>query len=186
VASLRTALVSLVVFGSAASVNAQSDPFARHAWTLELAVNGLSEAWNYNESREELYGVRCGLTYALREGLMLHIGPTVWYASQRNADAFIVGASGGVRWAVWRGSSRAISLDLGIGGSRAETPVPPRGTRFNYIFQVGTTYTHRLSDRVVAEAALTWLHLSNNSLAGRGRNPDVQAVGLQLGVLIPF
>jgi hypothetical protein len=33
---------------------------------------------------------------------------------------------------------------------------------------------------------ITWLHLSNNSLEGRGHNPDIQAVGLTAGVLVPF
>lgn len=165
---------------------AQPDPFERRSWALELSATGLTEAWNYNRSREELVGIHPGITYAVRDGIMLHVGPTVWYVSQRGTDAFAIGLSGGARWAVWRGSRRALSLDLAVGGSRAESPVPPGGTRFNYIFRAGATLTWPAPGGVRAQAGVSWLHLSNNSLNGRGRNPDVQALGVQLGVLVPF
>jgi hypothetical protein len=69
---------------------------------------------------------------------------------------------------------------------RAERPVPPRGTRFNYLFQPGVTATWPLLRGTHAAVSFAWLHLSNNSLNGRGHNPDIQAVGFAAGVLIPF
>ena len=34
--------------------------------------------------------------------------------------------------------------------------------------------------------AVKWIHVSNNGLAGRHRNPDIEAVGAQVGLLIGF
>jgi hypothetical protein len=35
-------------------------------------------------------------------------------------------------------------------------------------------------------AGLRWIHVSNNGLAGRDRNPDIEAIGPQMGILISF
>lgn len=183
----RSLLAALaIVVGCAAETAAGQDPFDRRSWALELTATALAEAWNYNGAREELIGIGPGLTYALRDGIVLHAGTTVWYVSQRGSDAFALGLIGGARWAVWRETGRTVSLDLAVGGSRAESPIPPGGTRFNYVFRTGATLTWPLPGGVRAQAGLSWLHLSNNSLSGRSRNPDIQALGVQLGALIPF
>jgi hypothetical protein len=44
----------------------------------------------------------------------------------------------------------------------------------------------RLRSHLHAVAALQWIHVSNNSLKGPGRNPDIEAVGPRLGVVIGF
>jgi hypothetical protein len=33
---------------------------------------------------------------------------------------------------------------------------------------------------------ITWVHVSNNGLAGRDRNPDIEAVGPRFGILLGF
>jgi hypothetical protein len=33
---------------------------------------------------------------------------------------------------------------------------------------------------------LRWVHVSNNGIAGRQRNPDIEALGPQLGLLLGF
>ena len=38
---------------------------------MELGASGALEAWNYNISHEELAGIATGITYGLREGLVL-------------------------------------------------------------------------------------------------------------------
>jgi hypothetical protein len=181
-----TMLALAVMTCSPAAAAAQVDPFARRAWVLDLSATGLSEAWNYNESREELYGVDLGMAYAARDGLVLHVGSMLAYTSQRGADAVIVGVVGGPRWAVFRRAGRSLTIELDVGVSRAELPVPPRGTRFNYVFRPTIGAVWPIGAGLIGTAGLTWLHLSNNGLAGRHRNPDVQAIGLRLGVLLPF
>jgi hypothetical protein len=39
---------------------------------------------------------------------------------------------------------------------------------------------------VHALGGLRWVHVSNNSLAGRDRNPDIEAIGPTIGVLFGF
>ena len=44
----------------------------------------------------------------------------------------------------------------------------------------------RVRPRVHALVALHWMHVSNNSLKGPGRNPDIEALGPRIGVVIGF
>ncbi|HSL21481.1 MAG TPA: hypothetical protein VK886_08095 [Vicinamibacterales bacterium] len=153
---------------------------------LSLSASGLSEAWNYNGSREEAYAVEAGLTYGVRDRVAVGITTVTVYVSQRRTDAFAIGCLGGVKWAVYQGGGRTVSLDVEVGAARAEIPVPPRGTRFNYLWRVGASATTAVWRDVHAVAAFGWLHVSNNSLRGPDRNPDIQALGFKAGVLIPF
>lgn len=182
----RSLLLMAALTGGAGHASAQQEPFDRGAWAVELSGAALGEAWNYNTSREELSGMHAGLAHAVRDGIALRVGPTLWYVGQRGPDAFVMALEGGARWAVWRRGPRALTLDLAVGASRAESPVPPGGTRFNYVFHTGATFVWPLAGRARALAGASWLHLSNNRATGRGRNPDVQALGVHLGVLLPF
>lgn len=164
----------------------RNDAFSRRRWHLELGTQGFGEAWNYNDSREELYGVTAGFTYGWRDGLMLVAAVPMFYVSQRTKDAGLVGVTGGVRWRVGSARRAAPFVELAVGVSRAEIFVPPRGTRFNYVFQPGAGLTVAAGKGVSVVGAFRWLHLSNNSLAGRNRNPDIEAFGFQVGVLLPF
>ena len=76
--------------------------------------------------------------------------------------------------------------ELDVGVSKAETYVPPRGTRFNYLALGGGGATVRLRHGGHLLAGLRWIHVSNNGLAGRHRNPDIEAVGPYGGILISF
>lgn len=162
------------------------DPFARGAWSLDLAAQALVEAWNYNLSREELHGGHVGFMYGLRDGLAVGLTWPMLYVSQRTTDAYLIGALGIIRWRIAGGVRRAVVAETGVGVSGAELPVPPRGTRFNYLYVAGIAATARLPTGPHAIVGLRWMHLSNFSLAGRDRNPDIQAVGPYAGLLIPF
>lgn len=165
---------------------ATADAFARGAWHLELLGQGQTEAWNYNGSHEELYGLSTGFTYGLRDGLTLVAATPMFYTSQRTTAAALLGLTGGLRRRVVRHGRASGFVELEVGVSHAELSVPPRGTRFNYVFQPGAGVTAPLGRRGQLIAGFRWLHLSNASLAGRNRNPDIEALGVQAGVLIPF
>jgi hypothetical protein len=164
----------------------ENEAFAPGRWNLELGAQGFGEAWNYNGSREELYSLTAGFTYGCREGLMFVAAVPMFYVSQRTQDAALVGVTGGVRWRVARHRRISAFGELALGVSRAEIFVPPRGTRFNYVFQPGAGLIVSAGKRASLVGAFRWLHLSNNSLAGRHRNPDIEAFGFQLAVLLPF
>lgn len=170
----------------AARAQPAADPFADRGWHLELALHAAAETWNYNTSREELYGFSVGLTYGLTEGLVLTTRAPLYYVSQRGIDAMLLGVSAGVRGRVYRRGRLSIFLELDVGISEADTPTPPRGTRFNYLALGGAGATLTLHRGVHLLASMRWAHVSNAGLAGRDRNPDIEAVGPQIGVLIGF
>lgn len=162
------------------------DPFERRGWHLELGGQGALETWNYNISHEELYGWRAGLTYGIREGLTLVAGSPVWYVAQRRTDAFLIGATIGIRGRIYRRGKVSAFLEVDLGVSESDTPVPPRGTRFNYLALGGGGATIRVRRGMYLLTGLKWIHISNNGLAGRNRNPDIEAVGPQAALLLRF
>lgn len=162
------------------------DPFARHSWNIELAGQVELEAWNYNTNHEELYGLITALTYGLGKGVVITATVPITYVSQRGVDGLLLGGTIGVRGRVYRRARLSIYWEFSVGASQADTFVPPRGTRFNYIAQGGGGATLRVARGLHALAAVRWIHLSNNGLAGRDRNPDIEAIGMHVGVLMPF
>jgi hypothetical protein len=163
-----------------------ADPFARRGWHLELAGHGALEAWNYNISHEELFGIASGLTYGLRDGLLLTASWPLTYVSQRGVDAFVMGATFGVRGRIFRRPRWSLFLAGEVGVSDADTFVPPRGTQFNYL-AIGTIGgTVRLRPGLHAVMGIQLTHVSNAGHAGRDRNPDIEAIGPKLGVLVAF
>lgn len=144
------------------------------------------EAWNYNISHEEMFGGFTGATYAVRDGLALTAGASLYYVSQRGVDGWVMGATLGVRGRVFRWRATSFFLGFEVGVSEADTSVPPRGTRFNYVALGSGGAAVRIRRGIHVFGALKWIHVSNNGLAGRSRNPDIEAVGPQLGVLIGF
>jgi hypothetical protein len=162
------------------------DPFARRGWHLELGGHGALETWNYNGSHEEMYGPRAGLTYGLGNGIAFIAGWPLYYVSQRGVDGYLFGATFGLRGRVYRRGRMSAFLEFELGISESDTAVPPRGTRFNYLVLGGAGATVRLRSGLHLLSGLKWVHVSNNGLAGRDRNPDIEAVGPHAAVLIRF
>jgi hypothetical protein len=165
---------------------AANDPFARHRWHFQGTVHAASEAWNYNISHEELYGISQGLTYGLRDGLALTMNQRIYYISQRANDTWLLGLTFGVRGRVYRRGRTSLFLEGSVGISDGAIATPPRGTRFNYLALGSGGALVRMKPRVHLLAGLQLVHISNNSLNGPGRNPDIEAVGPVLGVVIGF
>ena len=165
---------------------AQPDVFARSRWQAEFAAQAALEAWNYNPSHEELYGLVQGVTYGLRDGLMITAHQRLYYVSQRLNDTRVLGLTGGLRARIYRRgrASGFVQFDLGI--SDAAVAVPPRGTRFNYLALGGGGIFVRLGERVNAIASLDVMHISNAGLKGPDRNPDIEAIGSSLGLTVSF
>ena len=75
----------------------------------------------------------------------------------------------------------SVFADGGSGLSYASERVPDQGTRFNFVSHLGVGVKHRLTQRVGLIARIRWLHLSNNGLNGPASNPDIQALGVDVG-----
>ena len=162
------------------------DPFAPHRWHVEAGLHGALEAWNYNVSHEELYGLTEGLTYGLKDGLLLTMNQHAYYVSQRANDSWLLGLTCGVRGRIYRRGRTHVYVEGGVGLADAAIAAPPRGTRFNYLAMGSGGVLVRLFPRVHALVAVQWIHVSNNSLKGPGRNPDIEAVGPRIGVVLGF
>jgi opacity protein-like surface antigen len=193
-----TIAVILLSAGAAARAAAQdADPFERRGWHLELGGRGALEAWNYNISHEELVGISAGFTYGLRDGLVFTAGWPLTYVSQRGVDALIMGGTFGVRGRIYRRPRWSLFAGGEVGVSDADTNVPPRGTHFNYlaIGTVGVTIRLRRDSGAARPAGPNGLyllagaeviHVSNGGFAGRDRNPDIEAIGPRIGLLLAF
>ena len=172
--------------GSARAPASAADPLARRGWHLELTGHGALETWNYNTSHEEMAGIFPGFTYGVREGLAVKIATPLYFVWQRGTDAWLFGVTWGVRGRIVQKRRWSAFWDFEVGVSEADTYTPPNGTRFNYLAIGSGAVSVRVQPGVYALAGLRWVHVSNNSLAGRSRNPDIEAVGPTVGMLIGF
>jgi hypothetical protein len=162
------------------------DPFARRAWQLELGTYGALETWNYNGSHEELSAIVPGVGYGLGKGVVLVGRGLLSYIGQRGPDGFLLGTTIGARGRIFRRRRWSLFWEADIGISHSDTVVPRRGTRFNYLALGGVGTTVHLAHGLHLLSGLRWIHISNAGLAGRDRNPDIEAVGVQMGVLVGF
>ena len=162
------------------------DPFAKGRWRAEFLVEGALEAWNYHPSHEELYGLVQGITYGLKDGLVLMVRQRLYYVSQRRNDSRALGITSGLRARVYQRGRASYFLQFDVGISDGAVALPPGGTRFNYLAIGGGGVMVRLNQRLQIMGALEVVHISNAGLAGPDRNPDIEAIGPTVGVTIGF
>jgi hypothetical protein len=188
-------LASVLCILSATGVAAQTrstpaavpeDPLARRGWHLDLTVHSAFEVSNYNGNHEEMLGGFAGFTYGIREGLALRVATPLYYVWQRGTDGYLFGVTTGLRGRLVKKPRWSAFWEFEVGVSEADTYVPPRGTRFNYLAIGGGGVTVRIRPGIHLLGGLRFVHLSNNSLAGRSRNPDIEALGPTIGLLYGF
>ena len=171
----------------AAAADGPAHPFDRGALGVEFTLGWLGEAWNLNDGREWLLDGTAAVWWTFADRLMLVTEFHAARVSQATPrPAFVNGFSPQLRWAVRRSERWNLFVELGPGISWSDTTVPPRGTRFNYLLLAGSGVSRRLSRQCHAVAAFRWLHISNNGREGRGRNPDIEALGGYGGLAVTF
>ena len=163
-----------------------SDAFAARRWHADFSVNAVLEAWNYNGSHEEIYGLTQGVTYGLKDGLLIIARQRLSYVSQRGNDSRILGLTSGLRGRVYRRGHVSAFLQFDLGISDAAIAAPPRGTRFNYLAAGGGGFLIPVTTRLHLITTLELLHISNASVKGPDRNPDIEAIGPSLGLIVGF
>jgi hypothetical protein len=122
----------------------------------------------------------------LKDGLVLRAGQRFAYVSQRAEDAVLLGLTIGVRRRVWHRGRVWGFLQGDLGISYTAIATPPRGTRFNYLAMGGGGVMVRVHPRIHLVTTLQLIHVSNSGIEGRGRNPDTEALGPSIGILIRF
>ena len=108
------------------------------------------------------------------------------YHEQQTATAFLNGLVPSVRFRLFSRKDFTLFLDAGAGVSWSDTTTPPRGTRFNFLLIVSSGFMYKLTPQIYAVASARLLHLSNASLMGRDRNPDIEALGGTFGIYFGF
>jgi hypothetical protein len=152
---------------------------------LEFSGQFLVEAWDLNLTKESLLGGTVALGYSLSDRVQLNTELSLLRVKQGASYEVLVPAiSPIVRWRSHTHGPVSVFWEIGPGISYATNEVPVGGTRFNYVFQVGGGMSYTFSSGINLVGGLRWLHLSNNSLNGRDKNPDIQAVGIYVGWVI--
>lgn len=167
----------------AASCTPDGSEFDRGCQTVEVSGLYQREVWDLNGTRDSAAGIAVAFSRALFDGWLL-AGEAIGLRVSQPAP--IGHSSGGTalvrrRFFDWDGVT--VFGDAGLGFSYADHPVPTGGTQFNYLLQAGIGASRSLTRRVAIIAHLRHLHVSNNSLAGRTRNPDFRGIGIQVGTL---
>jgi lipid A 3-O-deacylase PagL len=186
----RAAMVSLAVAGVPSLTSAQTrpiGPFTRGTIGVELDAGAMREMWSVNESREHLAGGTLAIWWAFKDGATLVAAfdaTMVFQATPRRA--FVNGLSPILRWRLVDRPSWSLFGEIGGGISWSDTSVPPRGTRLNYLGQIGGGIMRPLSTHAHFIAAVRGTHISNNDRDGRRHNPDIEALGGYAGIAIGF
>lgn len=162
------------------------DVFADAAWHLELGSHYAIETWNYNGNHEIMASGIVAVSYGVKQDLALILSAPLYYVDQRGPNAWLLGTTCGVRWRALGRGRVALFVEAEVGISRAETYTPPRGTRFNYLALGGAGLTMRVARGTHLLTGLKWIHVSNSGFAGRDRNPDIEAVGPRIALLLRF
>ena len=174
----RLCVAVLIVLVAASTAGGQES-----RWTADVAAAGLVEAWDLNDQREQLHGVVAGATFRAWRGLAIRGEAVRILVGQRGADAWLTGGWFGVS-ARGRGYVRPFG-ELGAGRAFARHPVPPGGTRWNYLLVASAGVEIPTSGPHVT-LGLRWLHVSNGGTEGRSQNPDIQALGGRFGLSWSF
>ncbi len=147
----------------------------------------LSEAWNFNGTYEWIGDGSFGMWWAFKNGHALVVEFHAFGVHQaRPRAAFVNGIMPIYRVRLFEHDKTSMFVELGAGVSWSDTDVPPRGTKFNYLIVTSAGLTHKLTNQIYAVASARVLHLSNASLMGPNRNPDIGAIGGYFGVFVGF
>lgn len=171
---VKTRAVVLVLLVCATPASAQE-----RAWTIDVTSGYYVEAWDSNEGTEHLAGIQAGIDNRLWRGVALRGEAIVLRVRQQGSDTWLRGATVAMR--VRRASTMPLFLDIGAGLAKAGEPLPPTGTRFNYLLVAGGGVEVPWSTLHVTAGA-RWLHVSNGGREGNARNPDIQTLGGFVGV----
>jgi hypothetical protein len=181
VALLVVANVTSTAQGGSGASGASGAGGAARGWHVDIGGAILPEAWEPNESREWFTGAIAGVDRRLWRGLAVRGEALLLRVTQPAEDAWLRGWTVGARTRWHRRTARPV-IDIAVGTAEATRRIPPRGTRFNYLAVIGAGVEMPFRQRLVSVTG-RWLHASNNGREGRHRNPDIQSLGVVIGVV---
>ena len=108
------------------------------------------------------------------------------YVSQRRNDSRVLGHHGGTAWPRLPPRTGVGFLQFDLGVSDAAVAVAARRHSFQLPRDRRRRVHLQINNRLQAIATLEVIHISNAGIAGSDRNPDIEAIGPSLGLLIGF
>ena len=179
-------VLAAVLIGSTPAFAQEREPFQKGVVGIEGAVAPLIEIWNLNGHREPMVEVSASFWGAVSNHVTLGVEFHHSFVIQHTPGAFVQGISPLVRWRFVDGTAWDWFVQAGPGASWSDLDTPPRGTRFNYLFQAGAGAMKRMARSQHLVLAYRFLHLSNNHREGRERNPDLEMMGIYAGWAVSF
>lgn len=184
---MRTAaaMVAFLILGRVTALAGQTSATAATpllpSWHVDFAGAAFHEAWDFNGSTESLAGAFFGIDRRVWRRVALRVELPAVHIFQNGDDAWLGGVTVGTRFR-WRpGTGASLFVEISVGVSEATRPTPPRGTNFNYLALMGGGVEVPFR-RVYLSVTGRWFHVSNASLEGSSRNPDIQSLGVLFGV----
>jgi len=155
--------------------------------TLQFQGAFFREAWGYNGHVESLAGAAAAFGYFPLDRLSVNAELLLFAGHQSSWDTFAGGLCVYPRWVFLHRGRLALYLDAGAGVSMASRRLPePSGTQFNFLILAGPGVSVRVAGAWALTGCLRYLHVSNGSVQGGDRNPDIDSLGGQAGVLCSF
>jgi hypothetical protein len=179
-------IVLVLVTAGAAEARQSRDPFARGTVAAEFSFGPMVEIWNFNGRQEWLVDGTAAMWGAIGRGFCLGVEFSHLRIFQETPGAFVQGLSPLIRWRVVDRERWEVFIDAGPGLSWSDLPTPPRGTKFNYLFQSSAGVMRRVGGNSHAVMGVRFLHLSNNHREGRQHNPDLEMLGPFAGFSFSF
>jgi hypothetical protein len=167
-----------------AACHADAGWFERGCQTLEISGLYQQEVWDLNETRDSVAGIAVAFAHALFDGWVVAGEATGLRVAQPSPAGHVGGGTALLRRRFIEVGRVTMFGDIGLGFSYADAAVPLGGTQFNYLLQGGVGASRQVTARLGLIGHIRHLHVSNNSLAGRQRNPDFRGMGAQIGMLL--
>jgi Lipid A 3-O-deacylase (PagL) len=160
--------------------------FERGTVGIEFGAAPLIEIWNLNGHREPMLEVSASFWGGLNDRFALGVEFHHAFVWQHTPGAFIQGISPLLRWRLADRPNWDWFVEAGPGVSWSDLDTPPRGTRFNYLFQGGAGAMRQIGSNQSLVLAYRFLHLSNKQREGAERNPDLEMMGIYAGWSVSF
>ena len=162
-------------------------PWGKNAMGIEIAGAVMTEAWNSNGTHEWVTEGTVGVNWAFRDGQALVVQFHVARIDQATPrPAYLQAIIPNLRFRLYEKDRWTVFVEFGAGASWSDTATPPRGTRFNFLLNGSGGVTYRMTPQIHAVASARLLHLSNASIYGGNRNPDIEALGGTFGIYFGF
>jgi len=159
---------------------AESGHFARGTWTFQSYAGYLNDL-----GAEDTEGgfLTAGVNYYFADEISLGVEVS-GYGLTQPGDDVVAGAAGVVlRHHLLHDDRTSLFIDVAFAGAEATERVPPGGTRFNLVTQVGIGVTRALGGGPHLLLGARFIHVSNGNIEGDDRNPSINGVSAYAGLL---